>query len=204
MLLAELNSDITSLAFDTLIPGNTYYYQDVAYNQLGITPSTWQSITLPQEPNVDVWVKDPVSGPTTIDHDGDLIVYWDSNAVTESCTLMVGATDMGSVGTVNTEGWDTRLEMGGNIPIGTYTIQISCLDAFGQTAIDSIGVTVNPPPGGWYNVDTVNCVTFCSNIGKTNLASPVSGHKCSSGELIPDFSNEVVLSGPITFRWGCW
>ncbi|MCB0403580.1 MAG: hypothetical protein KDD51_02270 [Bdellovibrionales bacterium] len=60
-------------------------------------------------------------------------------------------------------------------------------------------VTVAPPPGQWYSLSSPrNCSSYCSSIGKQNVESP-EGHKCASGELIPQSA-----VGLVSFRWGCW
>lgn len=58
--------------------------------------------------------------------------------------------------------------------------------------------TAVPPPSGWYSVDKIPCTSFCSGLGKANVAS-VEGAKCASGEVRP----QSAIDAGVVFKYGC-
>jgi hypothetical protein len=53
--------------------------------------------------------------------------------------------------------------------------------------------------GTWFNVDRVNCVTYCSGISRTNIPS-TEGSRCASGENRP----QSAIDTPVSFIHGCF
>jgi hypothetical protein len=55
------------------------------------------------------------------------------------------------------------------------------------------------PPGKWYQANSQVCPTYCTGIGKANVASP-EGARCISGEARPASG----VAAGIVFSYGCW
>lgn len=54
------------------------------------------------------------------------------------------------------------------------------------------------PVAAWFQVDRLDCVSYCDSIGQTNVPSE-EGARCASGENIPPSA-----SGVVNYRYGCW
>ncbi|MEZ4751055.1 MAG: hypothetical protein R3B54_10665 [Bdellovibrionota bacterium] len=179
----------TSVVNTANLSPTTYQYTARVTNVFGQTGSCWKNVQVTAPPPPPTCSISVVSAPNPI-----RVNDWITLRLTRQNS--VGHTLSGPNLTATTQ---TEVSVQMPNSAGDYTYRDIVFAANGVQGNCSKVVTVAPPPGSWHSLSPPqDCAAYCSGIGKQNIDSP-EGHRCASGELIPQSA-----VGVVNFRYGCW
>lgn len=190
--IAVVGADTAQYINAVLSPSTTYEYQVIAHNGCVGSASSWQSITLPENPSVDLKIETS-DGPVTYDYNtSGKKLTWIGHGVS-SCSVLLGTQTLAT-------GAATGAFTLNNL-VATADYKVSCTNGLTEpsTVEDTVHINVNPPPGAWVQVakwNSKNCSQICGT--KTNVKSP-DGHYCTSGELVPTSAHGIIV-----YHHKCW
>ncbi|MCB0418920.1 MAG: hypothetical protein KDD39_14835 [Bdellovibrionales bacterium] len=179
----------TSVVHTANLSPTTYQYTARVTDVYGQSGSCWKNVQVTAPPPPPTCSISVVSAPNPI-----RVNDWITLRLTRQNS--VGHTLSGPNLTAT-----TQTEVNVQVPntAGDYDYLGIVFAANGVQGNCSKRVSVLPPPGQWYSLSSPqDCAVYCAGQGKQNVPSP-EGHKCASGELIPQSA-----IGVVNFRYGCW